>query len=433
MQGRHPAWPALEAAERVGEMLCSSLGPAGASSVLLPGAGGGQVRVVASGSSAASAQRLRNVANNPGVLSLLERTADALDRRCGCGTTTALTMIAGAVRRIDAECGASHHSFSSLQRIRRAWEEHGVWVLQSIIFPALSEAKCPSDPGFDQWWRVSAVLHTAIAGKIGRRSADAGVRVVVDWLRMRHPHAPTGRASLSLPHRLPLVVELGADVERSYVVRGVVVDAGLAHSQMPVRLDHVKLIVLRCPLGARHRPATRREEVRVSQSDDADILRRAPGASLDAFLRCLRALGVSVVVTTAHIEEDEAAALQALGMQAVGGIDDVDAGRLCRACGVLPLPSPGDLTRRGALSMHIGRAVSSSLGSVAGRGMMHFDVGPEYDEAGRPASIPHVIMLRVPDGGSASLLSECLQRAFRALRCWLGGAPEEVTATHIEC
>jgi hypothetical protein len=106
---------------------------------------------------------------------------------------------------------------------------------------------------------------------------------------------------------------------------------------------------------------------------------------------------------------------------------------LCRACGVLPLPSPGDLTRRGALSMHIGRAVSSSLGSVAGRGMMHFDVGPEYDEAGRPASIPHVIMLRVPDGGSASLLSACLHRAFRALRCWLGGAPEEVTATHIEC
>jgi len=98
----HPSWPGLEAAGRVGELMSTALGPSGAPFVLLPGAGGGQVRVSASGYTALSGKRLGRWARSPGVLALLERSATAMDRSCGGGTNSLTTMLAGAVRRIQA-------------------------------------------------------------------------------------------------------------------------------------------------------------------------------------------------------------------------------------------------------------------------------------------------------------------------------------------
>ena len=135
----HPAWPGLEDAQRVGEMLSTVLGPAGSSSsfVLLPGAGGGSVRVVASGVSAMSGNRLRPLVSSPGVLTLLERSASSVDNTSGSGATTLLTMLAGAVQRIHSECRDAHHGFGNLQRVSRALAEHGSWVLHDVIFPTL--------------------------------------------------------------------------------------------------------------------------------------------------------------------------------------------------------------------------------------------------------------------------------------------------------
>ena len=78
-------------------------------------------------------------------------------------------MLAGAVRRIQAECRASHGSFASLQRVSVALAEHGSWVLHRIIVPALRELEV-NDLEHDFWPLVTAVLHTAVASKVGRRS-----------------------------------------------------------------------------------------------------------------------------------------------------------------------------------------------------------------------------------------------------------------------
>ena len=362
MDGQQTTLENLEVAARVGELLGTALGPAGAPFVLLPGpACGGQVRVCAAGHHALAGRRLARWARSPGVLALLERSAGAMDRSCGGGTATLLTMLAGAVEHIRAECRAWRGSVAGLQRIRVALAERGSWVLHRIIVPSMREAAC-AESSHDFWALVTAVLHTAIACKVGARSVEAGVKVVVEWMRLCWPDAPKNFGTLRLPRRVPLVVESGADAERSYVVRGVVLRAGLASPSMPVRLTSVRFVVLRRALKdvnhhhTRSRSQNYSHTIAVSSSAHADHLRRAPIAAFHDFLGSLQKvccricslpysleimfsykylrrapmaefndllgslhqLQVRVVMTTAPIEEDEAGALARIGIQAMG-------------------------------------------------------------------------------------------------------------------
>jgi len=164
---QHPAAPGLDDAARVGELVSETLGPAGAPFVLLPGVGGGQVVVSASGRAAVAGRRLRRLARSPGVLALLERSAAAMDL-CGGGATTVLTMLEGAVRRIQAECRPAGQSFASLQRVGVALAEHEGWVRRGVVVPAMCKLECVQ-PSTDFWALAAAVLRTAIAGKVGSR------------------------------------------------------------------------------------------------------------------------------------------------------------------------------------------------------------------------------------------------------------------------
>jgi hypothetical protein len=167
--GAHPAAAGLEAARRVGEVVSEALGPSGAPFVLLPGSGSGsgQVIVSAAGSTAVSGRRLRQWARSPGILALLERSAAALDLGGG-GATTVLTMLEGAIRRIQAECRAGGESFARLQRISLALAECECWMRREVIAPAMRRLEFTQNPP-DFWSLVPAVLHTAIAGKVGQR------------------------------------------------------------------------------------------------------------------------------------------------------------------------------------------------------------------------------------------------------------------------
>ena len=108
---------------------------------------------------------------------------------------------------------------------------------------------------------------------------------------------------LRLPQRLPIVVEPGADVERSYVVRGVVFGAVLAHAKMPASLVNVNFIVLRWALqSGGGLPSREHEQLLVATtSDDARRLGQASIDNLDSFLGSLRHAQVAGVISTAHV------------------------------------------------------------------------------------------------------------------------------------
>jgi len=243
---------------------------------------------------------------------------------------------------------------------------------------------------------------------------EAGVKVVVEWMRLCWPDAPRDFGALCLPRRVPLVVESGADTGRSYVVRGVVLGAGLASPQMPARLTNARFVVLRRSLKDANHPRSSSHTVAASTGADADHLRRAPIAAFAQFLRALHELRVQVVITTAPVEEDEASALSRMGVQAIGNLDDDEVQHLCAVTGVQPLPSPAHLGGAGT-ETHVGVAASSQQGAVGGKPMVHLDL----TQAVHPRrGAPHVVMLRSPQKGAGDMLRDCLQRAFRTLLAW---------------
>ena len=169
VHGQHPAAAGLEDARRVGEVVSEALGPSGAPFVLLPGngCGNGQVVVSAAGFTAVSGRRLGKLVRTPGVLALLERSAAALDLGGG-GATTVLTMLEGAIRRVQAECRTGNQSFARFQRISVALSQHELWIRHEIIRPVLHRLEYTHNaPSF--WPLVSSVLHTAIAGTLRHR------------------------------------------------------------------------------------------------------------------------------------------------------------------------------------------------------------------------------------------------------------------------
>lgn len=126
------------------------------------------------------------------------------------------------------------------------------------------------------------------------------------------------------------------------------------------------------------------------------------------------------------MDEDEAAALAQMGIQAVGDVDEVEAEDLCQASGILPLTSGADLDDEKRRSRHVGHAASTQRAMVGGRSMMHFDITARTQQDGEERwgvsrdthPHPHAVMLRAPDKGTGKVLTECLQRSFRTLHAW---------------
>jgi hypothetical protein len=75
-------------------------------------------------------------------------------------------MLSGAVRSIQRECHRSSgsSSFDNLQRVSMSFAEHSSWLMRRVIVPAIRELEVAEIPR-DLWSVVTAVLHTAIAGK----------------------------------------------------------------------------------------------------------------------------------------------------------------------------------------------------------------------------------------------------------------------------
>jgi hypothetical protein len=161
-------WEGLRAVRELGQITDPCLGPAGSLTLILPGTAGGPPSVTGLGKTVLSSVLSRLPDQHPATR-IVTSSSSSLHKMAGCGGSTLVSMIAGALRKIE-DMSSGTDGQRALMRIRLAVAREGRRILHEVVMPCVEDLLLY--PEVDEVREASsAVLHTAMAGKISIRWA----------------------------------------------------------------------------------------------------------------------------------------------------------------------------------------------------------------------------------------------------------------------
>ena len=221
------------AAKGLSEVLRSNLGPRGALKMLVGGAG--QIKVTKDGSVLLGEMQIQHP-----TASMIARAATAQDEETGDGTTSSVLFIAELMK-------LSERLISDGLHPRLIADGFNLARMEALTF--LEEFKKPINPATDKL-KLIDVARTSLRTKLPQQHADKLAAIVVDALECIK--APSAGLDVS---QVPLdlfMVEIMHMKERltteTRLVRGLVMDHGSRHPDMPKKLNNCFILTLNVSL-----------------------------------------------------------------------------------------------------------------------------------------------------------------------------------------
>ena len=221
------------AAKGLSEVLRSNLGPRGALKMLVGGAG--QIKVTKDGSVLLGEMQIQHP-----TASMIARAATAQDEETGDGTTSSVLFIAELMK-------LSERLISDGLHPRLIADGFNLARMEALTF--LEEFKKPINPSTDKL-KLIDVARTSLRTKLPQQHADKLAAIVVDALECIK--APSAGLDVS---QVPLdlfMVEIMHMKERltteTRLVRGLVMDHGSRHPDMPKKLNNCFILTLNVSL-----------------------------------------------------------------------------------------------------------------------------------------------------------------------------------------
>lgn len=221
------------AAKGLAEVLKSNLGPRGALKMLVGGAG--QIKITKDGSVLLGEMQIQHP-----TASMIARASKAQDEETGDGTTSNVLFIAELMKLSERLIADGLHP-------RLIADGFNLARMEALTF--LEEFKKPINPDTDRLKLVD-VARTALRTKLPQQHADKLASIVVEAIEcIKTP------ASEKDDSKVPLdlfMVELMQMKERlvteTRLVKGLVMDHGSRHPDMPKRLENVFVLTLNVSL-----------------------------------------------------------------------------------------------------------------------------------------------------------------------------------------
>lgn len=231
------AMAALEAnsnaAKGLAEVLKSNLGPRGALKMLVGGAG--QIKITKDGSVLLGEMQIQHP-----TASMIARASTAQDEETGDGTTSNVLFIAELMKLSERLIADGLHP-------RLIADGFGLARMEALTF--LEEFKKSINPWTDKL-KLIDVARTALSTKLPQKHADSLAGIVVDALECIS-QTPESEDMSQVPLDL-FMVEIVHMKERltteTRLVRGLVMDHGSRHPDMPKRLHNCFILTLNVSL-----------------------------------------------------------------------------------------------------------------------------------------------------------------------------------------
>lgn len=211
----------LNAAKGLQDVMKSNLGPRGTLKMLVGGAG--QIKITKDGCVLLSEMQIQHP-----TASMIARAATAQDEMTGDGTTSSVMFIGELMKLAEASLSEGLHPRLIAEGFDVAREE-------TVKF--LDKFKVSVDDIFNDREKLVCVARTALRTKIAPSMADSMAEVVVDAVRcIKKPDTPL---DLNMIETLWMKNKLVSD---SRLIRGLVLDHGARHPDMPKRLENCYIL-----------------------------------------------------------------------------------------------------------------------------------------------------------------------------------------------
>ena len=223
------------AAKGLAEVLKSNLGPRGALKMLVGGAG--QIKITKDGSVLLGEMQIQHP-----TASMIARASKAQDEETGDGTTSNVLFIAELMKLSERLIADGLHP-------RLIADGFNLARMEALTF--LEEFKTKLDPDTDRVKLVD-VARTALRTKLPQQHADQLASIVVEAVEcIRAANASSSEDAAKVPLDL-YMVEIMQMKERlvteTRLVKGLVMDHGSRHPDMPKRLENVFVLTLNVSL-----------------------------------------------------------------------------------------------------------------------------------------------------------------------------------------
>mmetsp|Transcript_17679 Transcript_17679/g.48064 ORF Transcript_17679/g.48064 Transcript_17679/m.48064 type:complete len:535 (-) Transcript_17679:104-1708(-) len=239
----------LNAAKGLQEVMKTNLGPRGTLKMLVGGAG--QIKITKDGHVLLGEMQIQHP-----TASMIARAATAQDDITGDGTTTTVMFIGELMKLAEASLAEGLHPRLIAEGFDLAREE-------TLKF--LDGFKVPIEDVFNDRERLVCVARTSLRTKIAPSIADPMAEVCVDAVRcIKKPDEPLDLHMVEILH---MKNKLSTDTR---LIRGMVLDHGARHPDMPKRLE--KCYILTCNVSLEYEKSEVNAGFFYSSSEQRDRL-----------------------------------------------------------------------------------------------------------------------------------------------------------------
>eukprot|EP00933_Yihiella_yeosuensis_P062059 TRINITY_DN64992_c0_g1_i1.p1 TRINITY_DN64992_c0_g1~~TRINITY_DN64992_c0_g1_i1.p1 ORF type:complete len:562 (+),score=145.16 TRINITY_DN64992_c0_g1_i1:75-1688(+) len=217
----------LNAAKGLQEVMKSNLGPRGTLKMLVGGAG--QIKITKDGSALLGDMQIQHP-----TASMIARAASAQDEFTGDGTTSSVMFIGELMKLAEVSLGEGLHPRLIAEGFELAREE---------VVKFLESFKVSIDDPLSNREKLVCVARTSLRTKIAPSMADPMAEVVVDAVRTIKRKDVT--LDLNMVEVMHIKNKLITDTR---LIKGLVMDHGARHPDMPKRLTNCYILTLNVSL-----------------------------------------------------------------------------------------------------------------------------------------------------------------------------------------
>jgi len=217
----------LNAAKGLQEVMKTNLGPKGTLKMLVGGAG--QIKITKDGNSLLSEMQIQH----PTAM-MIARASTAQDDITGDGTTSTVMFIGELMKQAESYLADGLHP----RLIAEGFE-----LARNEATSFLDDFKVPAENVLDDRERSLCIARTSLRTKLGANMADKMAEAVVDAIKIvKKPEVPVDLHMVEIMH---MKHKLSNDTT---LVRGLVMDHGSRHPDMPKRLDNCYILTMNVSL-----------------------------------------------------------------------------------------------------------------------------------------------------------------------------------------
>ncbi len=320
-RGREAQRNNIMAAKIIAEVLRSTLGPRGMDKLLVDSLGD----VVITNDGATILDEID--VQHPAAKMLVE-TAKTQDKEVGDGTTTVVVLAGELLKKAEELLDQNIHPTTIVSGYRKATDK---------ALEVLSKLGVTTDINDRATLKKIAVtsMHSKSIGAAKEHFADIALEAVKQVAEKRGDHWITDI------DQIQIVKKAGESLIDTQLIRGIVVDKEVVHSEMPKRVEKAKIALLDCPLEIEKTEFS--AEIRIRDPTQMKAFLDEETHMLKAMVDKIKSSNANVIFCQKGIDDMAQHFLAKEGILAVRRVKNSDMEKLARATGARLVTNLDDL------------------------------------------------------------------------------------------